>query len=426
MFFPKGVLVLLAAGALSAPAGELQDRIDAAAPGAIITLGPGDYAGPVVIDKPLTLEGRDAPRIDGGGEGSVISIRSADVTLRGLVIVGSGIDLSRDDSGIHVTGDRALISGNRIVDALHGIYLKKAAGVRVRHNRIVGKTTLPPPARPASTEIASDSPELCSPLNINARGNGIHLWNSRDCELDGNIITGTRDGMYFSFTDHTMVRGNRIHGVRYGLHYMYSDNNVFEGNTFEDNAAGAAIMYSQNLVVRGNRFLANHGFRAYGLLLNSVDSTRIEGNRIERNNVGIYLENNNANVLTGNTVARNYIGVRLTASSRDNAFSRNTFADNLHAAELAGGQSDSNRWAINGAGNHWQDSAPIDLDGDGTGEMPHREVDLLGDLRRDFPAAGLLSGSPGLGLLEFAHRHAALPGVAGIEDPAPRTAPEAP
>lgn len=418
MVFPKRILAVLGAAALSAPAGELQDRIDAAAPGATITLGPGNHAGPLVIDKPLTLAGRDGARIDGGGRGSVIAIRADDVTLRGLVIANSGSRLAEDDAGIHVTGDRALISDNRIVDSLHGIYLKKAAGCRVRRNGIVGKTTLPAPDRPGSPEIATDGPELCSPLNINARGNGIHLWNSRDCELDGNTITETRDGMYFSFTDHTTVRGNRIHGVRYGLHYMYSDGNTFEGNTFEDNAAGAAIMYSQNLVVRGNRFLANHGFRAYGLLLNSVDSTRIENNRILRNTVGIYLENNNANVLTGNTVAHNYIGVRLTASSRDNAFSRNTFADNLHAAELAG-QSDSNRWAIDGVGNRWQDSAPIDLDGDGVGDLPHREVDLLGDLRRELPAAGLLSGSPGLGLLEFAHRHVALPGVAGIEDPDP-------
>ncbi|GAA5482577.1 nitrous oxide reductase family maturation protein NosD [Haloferula sargassicola] len=423
MDFPQRTFAGLVLGlALSAAAGAsgLQERIDAAAPGATLKVGPGHYAGPLVIDKPLTLAGHGWPRIDGGGKGSVISIRADDVCLRGLVIANSGTDLTRDDAAIHVTADRAVISGNRIADALHGIYLKKSTGSRVLRNEIRGKTTLPAPARPASETIVTDSPDLCSPLNVNVRGNGIHLWNSRGCELDGNTITDTRDGMYFSFTDHTTVRANRIHGVRYGLHYMYSDDNAFDGNSFADNAAGAAIMFSKNLVVRGNRFEANHGFRAYGLLLSSVDATRIEGNRLCRNTIGIYLENNNNNVISGNTIEGNYVGVRLTASSGDNVFTRNTFAGNMHSAELAG-QNETNRWSLDGIGNHWQGAAPIDLDGDGTGELPHREVDLLGGLRREAPAVGLLSGSPGLGLLEFAHRHVALPKVHGITDPAPLT-----
>ncbi len=405
--------------ALSASATELQERIDAAVPGATLEVGPGDHAGPLVIDKPIRLVGRGWPRIDGGGDGHVISIRAADVTLRGLVIAHSGTDLSKDHAGIHVTGDRASIAGNRVIDVLHGIYLKKVTGCRVVRNDIHGKTTLPTAKRPTSTAIVADSPDLCSVLNINSRGNGIHLWNSHECELDGNTIADTRDGMYFSFTDHTTVRANKIKGVRYGLHYMYSDHNVFEGNSFSDNAAGAAIMYSKNLLVRGNRFVSNEGFRAYGLLLNSVDTTRIEGNQLNNNTVGIYLENNNGNVLVGNAIEHNYVGVRLTASSNDNVFSRNVFTGNLHSAELAGGLSDTNRWALDGVGNHWEGAVPIDLNGDGRGELPHREVDLLGRLRRPLPEIGLLSGSPGLKLIEFAHSHVALPRVQGIRDPAP-------
>lgn len=422
MVFPKGtgagVFILILA--VNAGAAGLQQRIDAAAAGSTLEVGPGEYAGPLIISKPLTLVGRDWPRIDGGGIGNVVSIVAGDVTLRGFVIANSGTNLTKDNAGIHVTGDRATLAGNRIIDALHGIYLKKVSACRLIRNEIRGKTTLAAPERPNSTRIVADSSELCSPLNINSRGNGIHLWNSRECVLDGNVITETRDGMYFSFTNHTTVRANTIRGVRYGLHYMYSDNNSFEGNTFSDNAAGAALMFSKNLVVRGNRFVANRGFRAYGMLLTAVDTTRVEGNHLTGNTVGIYLENNNSNLLIGNAIERNYVGVRLTASSNDNIFTRNTFADNMHSAELAG-QSETNRWSLDGAGNHWQAAAPVDLNGDGIGDLPHREVDLLGGLRRPVPAVGLLSGSPGLELLEFAHRHVALPRVEGIEDPAPLT-----
>lgn len=422
MVFPKGKIAVLVLGfALKVDASDLQRRIDAAAPGATVEVAPGIHPGGLIIEKPLTLIGRDIPRIDGGGQGHVIEIRADDVTIRGFEIAGSGSDLRRDQAGIHVTGARATIAANRIIDCLHGVYLKKVVSAQVRGNEICGKTTLPKDKAPEglAVTIAADGTEMCA-LNINTRGNGIHLWNSSGCVIESNTITETRDGMYFSFTNETVVRANRITRVRYGLHYMYSDQNSFEGNSFSDNVSGAAIMFSKNLVVRGNRFYANHGSRACGMLLNAVDNTRFEGNVMDSNTVGIFLENNNSNIFVGNRISNNYIGVRLSSSSYDNVFSENHFGGNLHPVEL-GGQSETNRWALDGVGNRWDRSSPVDLDGDGVGELPHREIDLLGDLRRPMPAVGLLSGSPGLELLEFTHRQVELPGVPGIEDPAPLT-----
>lgn len=418
------MLLIVSAAQASEPAtsgpasSELQDCIDAAAPGSTIEVAPGNYDGPLLINKPLTLVGRDFPSVDGRGAGSVVSIRALGVTIRGFHIHNSGTDLRKDNAGVHITEDRAVISGNRIDDVLHGIYVKKTRDFRISKNDIRGKTTLPPAERPASEAIASDGADYCAPLNINSRGNGIHLWNSSAGEVDNNSITETRDGMYFSFTRDTKVRGNHIHGVRYGLHYMYSDNNDFQGNTFTDNAAGAAIMYSKNMTITGNHFDSNHGFRAYGMLLNSVDNTRIEGNWLNHNTVGIYLENNNNNQLVGNRIEGNYIGLRMTASSNDNVFSRNRLIGNMHAAEMVG-QNDSNHWSFEGVGNYWSDANPVDINGDGIGDLPYREADLIGDLRREAPMIGLLSDSPGLNLLKFVHRHVALPGFDAIEDSAP-------
>lgn len=420
MVFSKGTNTVIALSfALLAQADEIQRRIDAATPGETIEIEPGTYHGSIIIDKSLTLIGHDLPRLDGGGNGHVIAIVADDVNVRGFEITGSGTNLRRDQAGIHVIGDRVTIANNRILDCLHGIYLKKVVAARVRGNHIRGKTTLPKDDAPEGLDviIAADGTEMCA-LNINSRGNGIHLWNSRDGIIESNTITESRDGMYFSFTNQTTVRANQISGVRYGLHYMYSDENRFEGNTFSDNVSGAAIMYSKNLVVRGNRFFSNHGSRAYGMLLNSVDNTLFEANVMDSNTVGIFLENNNHNTFIGNRISHNYIGVRMNSSSYNNAFSANYFRGNLHPIEL-GGQSTSNRWSIDGVGNHWDRASPVDLDGDGIGELPHREVDLLSKLRRPMPAVGLLSGSPGLELLEFAHRHVELPGVPGIKDPAP-------
>ena len=63
----------------------------------------------------------------------------------------------------------------------------------------------------------------------------------------------------------------------------------------------------------------------------------------------------------------------------------------------------------------------MDLDHNGINDLPHRELDLFGVLRRDFPAVAFLSDSPVLKLLRFAHERAALPGANFIEDRASLT-----
>src|SRR5690606_10974917 len=93
------------------------------------------------------------------------------------------------------------------------------------------------------------------------------------------------------------------------------------------------------------------------------------------------------------------------------------FTANLHPVEIDGGVG-RNRWAVDGVGNDWG-VAVIDFNGDGRGDLPHRETDLLGRLRRPFPLVAFLSGSPGLHLVRFAQHHARLPRIPAIEDPSP-------
>jgi nitrous oxidase accessory protein len=192
------------------------------------------------------------------------------------------------------------------------------------------------------------------------------------------------------------------------------------GNTFSDNAAGAALMFSERLVVRSNRFEDNRGFRAYGLIFQSVDDSRIESNAIEHNAVGLSFNQCNRNRLISNSVSRNYIGVRFGANSDENGFSANVISRNLHPVEVMG-DNGTNHWSLAGVGNFWEGAGSFDHDGDGIIDLPHRELDVFGVTRRDFPAVALLSGSPALRFLRFAHQRAVMPGVQAIEDRAPLT-----
>jgi nitrous oxidase accessory protein len=127
---------------LNAGAATLQERINATAPNETIRVEAGVHAGPVIINKPLTLIGEPGAEIRGDGTGKVVTVAANDVTLRGLRITGSGLQLSDDDAAIFVTGNHAIIENCVAADSLHGIYLKKVSGAQILNNRIQGKTTL--------------------------------------------------------------------------------------------------------------------------------------------------------------------------------------------------------------------------------------------------------------------------------------------
>jgi nitrous oxidase accessory protein len=406
---------------LNAGAATLQERIDAAAPYAVIRVEAGIHTGPIVINKPLTVMGESGAEIRGNGSGKVVTVAADDVTVTGLRISGSGLQLSDDDAAVFVTGNRAKIENCTIADSLHGIYLKKISDAQILRNRIQGKTTLVASTESVERGIGQSAENCDTTLVSNRRGNGIHQWNCEGNLIRGNEISDTRDGIYFSFTNNSRVEDNLIHHVRYGLHYMYSDGNVFENNTFSENAAGAAIMFSKELVVRGNRFLSNCGHRAYGLILQSSDRSTLERNEISENAVGLSFNQCNTNKIVANRVTNNYIGLRVGSNSDDNQFTENVFAHNLHPVETGGSDVSGTRWSVNGVGNLWSDALELDFDRDGINDLPHRELDLLSVLRRDFPAISFLSDTPALKLLRFAHERAALPGVNTIEDRASLT-----
>lgn len=407
--------------ATPAVAGTLQERIDSTAAGETIHLQAGVHPGPIVINKAITLLGEKGAEIKGNGSGNVVTIKADDVTLTGLRITGSGLRLSDDDAAIFVTGNRARIENNLIADSLHGIYLKKISGAQILQNKIEGKTTLSESTEPVEKTLGQSSENCDTTLASNRRGNGIHQWNSEGNSIRGNEISDARDGIYFSFTNNCLVEENLIHHVRYGLHYMYSDKNVFLNNTFTENAAGAAIMFSKELTVRGNRFINNRGHRAYGLIFQSSDQSKLDQNEITANAVGLSFNQCNNNEITGNRVTQNYIGLRFGSNSGGNRFSENIFTRNLHPVETGGSDVSGNAWAVRGVGNFWGHDLETDLDRDGINDFPHRELDSFGVLRRDFPVVAFLSESPAVRLLRFANERAEIPGLSAIEDPAPLT-----
>ncbi|MCK7496897.1 MAG: hypothetical protein MZW92_42900 [Comamonadaceae bacterium] len=103
-----------------------QALVDAAPAGSVLKPQPGDYAGPVRLTKPLTIEGGGEVVIDGGGKGTVFVLETDGATLRGVHLKGSGDSHDTDDACLNVRGHRNTLENLVIDDCLFGIDLKQS------------------------------------------------------------------------------------------------------------------------------------------------------------------------------------------------------------------------------------------------------------------------------------------------------------
>lgn len=385
---------------------DLAAAIAAAPPGTVIHVPAGVYPGPLVIDKPLTLQGAPGAILDGGGEGDVIQITAAGVTVRGLVIRNTGISLDRENAGITVLAPEATIEDNVLEDVLFGVYLKGSPDSVIRGNTIGGKA-----------------------LAVQRRGDGIRVWQSDRTRIEDNTVHNSRDSVIW-FSDDVLLRRNRVTGGRYGLHFMYSDDNTIEENHLEGNSVGAFLMYSHGLRLRRNVFMRNRGPSGYGVGLKDMDGTIAEDNLFLGNRIGMQFDNSPSSyrvydVYRHNVFAYNDIGVAFMPSVKRNRFHDNSFLDNLeHVAVLGSGGLSGNDFTVDGRGNFWSDYRGWDLDDDGIGDLAYHAESLFENLMDREPRLRLFQFSPVQGAVEMASR--AFPTVRPqpkLTDTAPLTAP---
>ncbi|MEX0601489.1 MAG: NosD domain-containing protein, partial [Rhodothermales bacterium] len=121
-----------------------------------------------------------------------------------------------------------------------------------------------------------------------------------------------------------------------------------------------------------NRFVDNWGPSAFGLLLKDITDSRIEGNVIEGNTVGIYAEGVNRVQVMHNDFVENGRAVKLLANSMETEFRANNFVANTFDVTTNSRQSYSTF-----EGNYWDAYRGYDLDRDGTGDVPFYPVRLF-------------------------------------------------
>jgi nitrous oxidase accessory protein len=342
----------------------LQILIDEAEEGAVLLLEPGTYSGPIVIDKPITLDGKGKVTIDAGGKGSVIVLDTDGAVVRNLHLTNSGESHNDIDSGVQVRGNFNVISDNIIDDCLFGVDLQQSENNIVRRNEISSK-----------------------PFELGTRGDAVRLWYSFHNKVIENTIHDSRDTVVWYSANNT-ISGNKTSDSRYSLHFMYSRYNLVEDNNYYNNTVGIFLMYSDGVVIRNNTIAHASGATGVGIGFKETSEVTVEGNKILYCASGLY-------------IAYNGIGIRFLNDWRGNEFKANRFIDNLTQVVVSSGMTaNNNKWE----GNHWSDYEGFDEDQDGIGDTPYELYVYADRIWKDLPYAQFFKGSPLLEVMDFLER----------------------
>lgn len=326
------------------------------------------------INKPLTLIGMNLPVLDGENRNEVVSIRAPYVTLTGFKIIRSGYATLEDPAGIKVYNVHHIkITDNVLDDTFFGIYLQNARNCLIKNNKLKAYGKM-------EQEI----------------GNGIHCWKSDSLQIIGNRIHGHRDGIYFEFVTNSIIwRNISKFNLRYGLHFMFSNNDAYIGNVFKHNGAGVAVMFTKNVKMYGNYFSENWGDAAYGILLKEISDSYVEGNRFERNTVGVFMEGASRSQMRKNVFKNNGWAIKIQASCMEVSVSGNNFLGNTFDVSTNGSL------VLNTFnGNYWDQYEGYDLNRDGTGDVPFHPIHLYSMIIEQNPPAMILFRSIIVNLLD--------------------------
>lgn len=370
----------------------VQAAVDRATEGDTVVLGEGEWPGPVVLSRPMTLTSRGGVLV--GDTGSTVTVLGPGVVLDGLHIRGSGDDLRGPDACVYVApaGIGTVIVNSVVSDCLFGIWLHEVRGARIQDNDVTGR------------------PEERDPT----KGNGIHLFDSEQLMVSGNTVRGARDGIFVSATENSVIRGNQVSDHRYGIHYMFSYDNTIEDNIANNNSGGIALMESRGLTVTGNVATNN---KRQGIMFRDVQYSTIRRNVVEFNGEGLFFFSSLDNVIADNVIRGNQIGAKVWAGTERNEVEGNSFIANRQQVFYI--SPEDQVWGSN----YWSDYLGWDQDSDGYGDRPYRTDAFLAQLLHQYPAAVLLLNSPTLEVLSQLQTRLPALRVATVVDPAPLVSP---
>jgi len=197
----------------SRPALELSDLVEAAEPGAVIKVSAGRHAGPIVIDKPLSLVGEESSVIVGTADQPAVSV----IGVSGVEL--SNLTIDGGKSGIEVRDSIEVVLDNLTIRNAqwHGIFVQDGS-VSITDCVI--------------SHLQADYPQGVEINNSDARPPSL----VEGCVIHGPVVEGV-----VSHISHVTFRNNQVTGsTQRGIAVTEMSDGRMEGNRVSD-AVGAAF-----------------------------------------------------------------------------------------------------------------------------------------------------------------------------------------
>jgi nitrous oxidase accessory protein len=363
-------------------ANVLQEAIDKAPVGSILKLPAGVYKGSIVINKPITIIGKeDNVVIDGEGNGTVITIKGSFITLKNLKITGSGDRHENLDAAIKISdGKQCEITNCTVDDCLFGIDMQMMKNSIISNNWIKSKD-----------------------VDLGLRGDGLRLWYSNDNIIKGNTLYKSRD-MVVWYSHGNTIEDNIGEYCRYSLHFMYAGKNLVKNNHYSFNSVGIFFMYSQDTIAVGNVVKSSQGATGMGIGLKDASNFTLKNNTVLYCAQGMYIdrspfEPDTHNWITGNKILYNSEALHFHSLSENNIIKENVIMGNIEdiVNDSRGSKTNENEIVMN----YWDKYEGFDRDGDNIGDTPHKVYQYADQLWIYNPDVKFFYASPVISLLNF-------------------------
>ena len=394
----------------------LPAAIAAAPPNTTVLVPPGRYAANLTIAKPVTIRGAGTQTVlDGGGNGTILTVRSPDVAVT---------DLSMTGVGERRLGSAANVTGDRWDERIRLVYGRGDAAVRLAdaHGSLVADVAVETPAN----GIVALNSSAAVVRNVTVRGS--ETWQEgsmgvlamyADLVVEDSTLIGGRDGVYTHHADGIVVRDNRFRDQRFGVHEMYTSDALVADNTARGEDVGLIVMTRPvgNVLVENDVRESDAGISVVG------SASHVAENVLANNDVGLAIGTDRS-AYARNSIVGNGIGVRHDTLLPTNDVVGNDVVGNDRFVRVGAGT--RNVWARDGRGNYWGSIPGFDRDGDGVIERPFRPADRIDSGAVESAGALTLSRSPAVASVR--QFQSAVPGLRGssVIDPAPLAGPARP
>ncbi|MDA3870266.1 MAG: nitrous oxide reductase family maturation protein NosD, partial [Gammaproteobacteria bacterium] len=271
--------------------------------------------------------------IDGENSGHVITVSAPDVVIKNINIQYSGTNLVTEDSGVFITeeGDRARIENNKLNNNQIGIYLKGPDSARVRNNVIIGSQYHRVNDRGNGVYLWNTPGSVIEYNDIRYGRDGIFVNVSRNNVFRGNRMRDLRFAIHYMYANDSEVIDNISINNHVGFALMYSSRIIASGNqSIGDHERGLFFNFTNNSVIKGNRVTG--GAKKCVFIYNANFNT-ITNNFFEGCNIGIHFtagsEQNEiySNAFINNRTQVKYVGTRYIEWSKDGI--GNYWSDNI-------------------------------------------------------------------------------------------------